>query len=39
MFLEMGGVEIGLGDVRLAVSSFLMSDLRKLGLEMLVELG
>jgi hypothetical protein len=38
MFLEMGGVEIGLGGVRLVVSSFPI-DLRMIDLEMLVELG
>jgi hypothetical protein len=39
MFLGMEVVEIGLGGVRVVVSSFLMSDSRSLDLEMLVELG
>ena len=39
MFLGMGGVEIGLGGVRLVVSSFRKSDLRMIESEKLVELG
>jgi hypothetical protein len=38
MFLGMGVVEVGLGGVRLVVSSFPI-DLRMIDLEMLVELG
>ena len=39
MFLGMEGVKIGLGGVRLVVMSFLMSDLRMIQSEKLVELG